>query len=804
MEEEIHEIQNYVLKEDIGKGNFGKVKRAIYKPTNEEFAIKIINKKILKIKMKNVIFKENEIITKFNHINVIFVYQIIDTPENYFIVMEYCKKGELFDYIVKNKRLSENEASIFFYQIINGVEYIHSKGIAHRDLKPENLLLTEDNILKIIDFGLSHEFNGEDFLKTKCGSPSYASPEIISHPFYDGFKTDIWCCGIILYAMLCGYLPFDGESKENNSKLFKNIVQCNIEFPEFISEISKDLIIKLLTVNPNQRIKIQEIKNHPFYLKGKNLCKLDYSSIEEEIIKKRSFKSIINITENNINKDINNNKTFSNENNNINKKDDYILEINIVDNNKSNENLNSNIDNYTQIKSNKEKPMNYKLHTDKFYELDYIDKKKTNPKNYHQGFYKQQLYLKNNKLLNTETNQFNLNLLSMIKTSKKNNLNNQLFNTKIYNETIEPDKLYNNNNNLSNINNEKRNYNIFKQKIRNVIKQEKTFFHFNPFEKNKNKYIKQLENSEYIKEKKLQNSNDSRAFNDEIFLRNLRKNLMKKEIIKKEKFSNFFNKNYYQLKNSNINIENKNNSLNKIISLSNDKIKRKDLGINDKLNEVNNLKTIPKNEEESISSYNTKMRIFNNKNKNENLSLKTSLYNNSKQSINSKDNNSFVNKTNKNINKLNKENINKSDNNYKRNGLSLEKKNLKNPEKINLTKLLQTKNNENDFIYKSIIKRKNKSYFNGLTLNNKTIESYGLNNRNNTIDNYKIPINLTKKIKEYNFENTNGDLKNVFLKNRINILKMKNYGNNKDVNNNFLPILTDSNRNVNFNIKNIL
>ena len=250
MTEDYSEINNYSLEEDIGQGNFGKVKLAIYKPTNEKFAIKIINKNMLKIKMRNVIFKENEIITKFNHINVIYVYNIIDTLENYYIVMEYCKKGELFDYIVKHQRINEDEASIFFYQLINGVEYIHNKGIAHRDLKPENILLTEDKILKIIDFGLSHEFNGENFLKTKCGSPSYASPEIISQTFYDGFKTDIWCCGIILYAMLCGYLPFDGnENEDNNYTLFKNILECKLEFPEYVCDLGKDLIYKILTVD---------------------------------------------------------------------------------------------------------------------------------------------------------------------------------------------------------------------------------------------------------------------------------------------------------------------------------------------------------------------------------------------------------------------------------------------------------------------------------------------------------------------------------------------------------------------------
>ena len=160
------EIKDYILKEDIGEGNFGKVKLGVSKLSGEKFAIKIINKDQIKIKMKNKIFRENEVITKFNHINVIFVFEIIEDLENYYIVMEYCKRGELFDYIVDHERLTEDEAAIFFYQLINGVEYIHSKGIAHRDLKPENLLLTKDKTLKIIDFGLSHEYDGIDLLKT--------------------------------------------------------------------------------------------------------------------------------------------------------------------------------------------------------------------------------------------------------------------------------------------------------------------------------------------------------------------------------------------------------------------------------------------------------------------------------------------------------------------------------------------------------------------------------------------------------------------------------------------------------------
>ena len=299
------DISDFILKEDIGEGNFGKVKFCIFKRTGEEFAIKIINKKKIKDKMKNSFFKENEIATKFNHINVIYVFRIFEDKENFYLVMEYCQRGELFDYIVHHQRLSENEAAVFFYQLINGVEYIHSKGIAHRDLKPENLLLTTDKTLKIIDFGLSHEFNPDfDLLKTKCGSPSYAAPEIISCNYYDGFKTDSWCCGIILYAMLCGFLPFEGD---DNSILFRNILECDPEMPDWLSINSRDLIIRILNPDPDERITLEEIKRHKFYLKGKKLCKINYDDINV-YIKSRKLKIDKNKDINDIFKTENKNK----------------------------------------------------------------------------------------------------------------------------------------------------------------------------------------------------------------------------------------------------------------------------------------------------------------------------------------------------------------------------------------------------------------------------------------------------------------------------------------------------------------
>ena len=266
-------LNDYTLIKDIGEGNFGKVKLAKLKSTKEKFAIKVLDKEKLKTQTKSTLFNEIEIISRLDHKNVIHVEKILEDSKNHYIVMEYCEKGELFDYIVNKERLNPAEASLFFYQLINGVEYIHKQGFAHRDLKPENLLLTKEKILKIIDFGLCHDFDGENFLHTKCGSPSYAAPEILKGFPYDGFKTDIWCCGIILYAMLCGYLPFDGD---NNQEIFQSIVECKPEFPDFLEDDSVNLLIWILNSDPKERISIEEIKYHPFYLKGKNYYTIQY------------------------------------------------------------------------------------------------------------------------------------------------------------------------------------------------------------------------------------------------------------------------------------------------------------------------------------------------------------------------------------------------------------------------------------------------------------------------------------------------------------------------------------------------
>ena len=138
----------------------------------------------------------------------------MESKKSLYIVMEYCEKGELFDYIVNNGKLSEEESCRLFQQIINGVEYLHEQSIIHRDLKPENILLDNNINIKISDFGLSTFYDKNTYLQTPCGTPSYAPPEMLNGNAYNGTSSDIWSCGIILYAMLCGSLPF-AESKED-------------------------------------------------------------------------------------------------------------------------------------------------------------------------------------------------------------------------------------------------------------------------------------------------------------------------------------------------------------------------------------------------------------------------------------------------------------------------------------------------------------------------------------------------------------------------------------------------------------
>nr|AFN89137.1 sucrose non-fermenting 1 [Mesembryanthemum crystallinum] len=256
-------LQNYNLGKTLGIGSFGKVKIAEHKLTGHKVAIKILNRrKIKNMEMEEKVRREIKILRLFMHPHIIRLYEVIETPSDIYVVMEYVRSGELFDYIVEKGRLQEDEARNFFQQIISGVEYCHRNMVVHRDLKPENLLLDSHHNVKIADFGLSNIMRDGHFLKTSCGSPNYAAPEVISGKLYAGPEVDVWSCGVILYALLCGTLPFDDENIPN---LFKKIKGGIYTLPSHLSPGARDLIPRMLVVDPMKRITIPEIRQHPWF-----------------------------------------------------------------------------------------------------------------------------------------------------------------------------------------------------------------------------------------------------------------------------------------------------------------------------------------------------------------------------------------------------------------------------------------------------------------------------------------------------------------------------------------------------------
>ncbi|MEW5301429.1 MAG: hypothetical protein WDW36_004289 [Sanguina aurantia] len=256
-------LANYRLGKTLGIGSFGKVKVAEHVLTGHKVAIKILNrKKIQAMDMEEKVRREIKILRLFMHPHIIRLYEVIETPSDIYVVMEYVKTGELFDYIVEKGRLMEDEARHFFQQIVSGVEYCHRNMVVHRDLKPENLLLDSKMSLKIADFGLSNVMRDGHFLKTSCGSPNYAAPEVISGKLYAGPEVDVWSCGVILYALLCGSLPFDDENIPN---LFKKIKGGIYNLPSHLSPGARDLIPRMLLVDSLKRITIPEIRQHPWF-----------------------------------------------------------------------------------------------------------------------------------------------------------------------------------------------------------------------------------------------------------------------------------------------------------------------------------------------------------------------------------------------------------------------------------------------------------------------------------------------------------------------------------------------------------
>ena len=285
------QIGNYILIKEIGSGGFAKVYKSKHIPTNNIVAIKILNKALFAndpINKKR-IKREVQILKIAKHFNICQLYEIMESPSKIYLVMEYCEKGELFDYIISHKYLDEITALKFFQQYINALNYLHSICVIHRDIKPENLLLDYKKRLKLIDFGISvrHSYDNK-YLDSPCGTIIYAPPEMHLNQKYLGELSDVWNSGIVLYAMVCGYLPFCEDNEDLN---IKNIVTGNFDIPKRLSPSLIDLIKKCLEIDPHKRITIEGITKHKWFqlnkfslTKGINLD-INLIPIDEEILK---------------------------------------------------------------------------------------------------------------------------------------------------------------------------------------------------------------------------------------------------------------------------------------------------------------------------------------------------------------------------------------------------------------------------------------------------------------------------------------------------------------------------------------
>ncbi|KAI8374779.1 kinase-like domain-containing protein [Blakeslea trispora] len=259
-------IGDYVVGKTLGKGASGRVKLGVHKHTGEQVAIKIISKTHLAANpaIEKAVRREIAIMKLIHHPNVMSLIDVIDDPSSpdLYLILEYVQGGELFEYLVSKGRLSESEARHHFQQIILGLDYCHHHLICHRDLKPENLLLNSKNNIKIADFGMASLQPVGSLLETSCGSPHYASPEIVAGMPYQGSSCDIWSCGVILYALLTGHLPFDDE---NIRQLLKKVRSGKYVMPDNISRSAQDLIRRILVVDPSKRLNMQQIMLHPWF-----------------------------------------------------------------------------------------------------------------------------------------------------------------------------------------------------------------------------------------------------------------------------------------------------------------------------------------------------------------------------------------------------------------------------------------------------------------------------------------------------------------------------------------------------------
>ncbi|KAI0776661.1 Pkinase-domain-containing protein [Trametes elegans] len=292
----------YLLLQTLGEGEFGKVKLGLHMQWGEEVAVKLIRRGNIdsSVRMSKV-EREIEVLRTLKHPNIVRLYDVIETDKYIGIILEYASGGELFDHILAHRYLREKDACKLFSQLISGVWYIHQKKIVHRDLKLENLLLDRHRNVIITDFGFANRFEhrADDLMQTSCGSPCYAAPElVISDGLYVGSAVDIWSCGVILYAMLAGYLPFDDDPAnpdgDNINLLYKYIVNTPLSFPDYISEDARDLLSIMLVPDPARRADLPTIMAHKWlapyaHVFEKTVPELEHTAIEQHHQKRLAY-----------------------------------------------------------------------------------------------------------------------------------------------------------------------------------------------------------------------------------------------------------------------------------------------------------------------------------------------------------------------------------------------------------------------------------------------------------------------------------------------------------------------------------
>ena len=583
----LKKIGNYLLSHTIGEGAFAKVKLATHIYTGEKVAIKILSKSQISQQEYPKFLNEISILKSLKHKNIINLYEIIDTPHKLYIIMEYCPNNSLFDYISKRKHLTEREACRLFQQIINAVEYLHLNKISHRDLKPENILLSSNKRIKIIDFGLSKKtlyFNS--LLKTPCGTPSYAPPEMLRGENYNGILSDIYSIGIILYTMIVGNLPC--LNNFNEEIIYNIMINKSYKYPSYISLDCIDLIEKMINVNSNERILFKEIKQHKWFnlieskMRVGILHEIIKIPVDEEILKK--------IEDYGYNSEDIKKSVIENKYDNL--ASLYYLELHswMKEGRKSCSDLYS--EEYIKwIKDIKNWEQPEKIYEEPFYEYKNIIEENNNNQNINNDYFNIENYIKKNKDFDNfdnlkkynddNYNYYNLNDTSINNSinfisnehSRSNSINNDLF---INNE---------NNNNLNNNSNKKTIKNNIIKKKKNKRKSafgENLKLQLEPLLKQKKRnsshkkifYTKTDNNNNNntfsFKYKNLLNNNNINTFNikNKNFIsflspiKNEKKEKLNKKLLKsKENFNNFLNS-----------INNTNNSNNNFLNIISKKL----------------------------------------------------------------------------------------------------------------------------------------------------------------------------------------------------------------------------------------